>query len=146
MKIHRFKIFGHNYETKVVRRDDTEIVISVNGQEYKAYLQPSKSTKMARPTPKVVRPKTAATPGTKITAKPNEPKGAGVIKTPMPGLVVKINVKLNDEVKIGQPVIIVEAMKMQNVISANVDGIVTAISVNEGDSVLEGQELVIIGN
>ena len=52
--------------------------------------------------------------------------------------------KEGDEVKVNQPLMIVEAMKMENNINADKDGKVTAINVNKGDSVLEGNDLVII--
>ena len=53
-------------------------------------------------------------------------------------------VKEGDEVKKGQTVIILEAMKMENSINADKDGKVTAINVSKGESVLEGTDLVII--
>ncbi|MBD3165773.1 hypothetical protein GF324_04185, partial [bacterium] len=44
MKTYKFKIYGHDFETKVIRREDDFMVISVNGQEYKAYReQPKRS-------------------------------------------------------------------------------------------------------
>ena len=52
--------------------------------------------------------------------------------------------KEGDEVKVNQPLMIVEAMKMENNINANKDGKVAEIKVNKGDSVLEGTDLVII--
>ncbi|MCF7810608.1 biotin/lipoyl-binding protein [bacterium] len=144
MKIYRFKIFGHNFETKVIRRNKNELVISVNGQEYQAFLEQRTTGFKPRPTAKVKRPEAIPGEATKITAKPTESKGAGVIKAPMPGLIVKINVKQGDTVKSGQNLVVIEAMKMQNAIQATIDGLVKSIAVKEGDSVLERQELVVI--
>ena len=144
MKIYRFKIFGHDYETKILRRDGEEVRISVNGQEYNVQLEPSKKTGEAHATPKVVRPKVAPETGTKVTAEPASSVGAGVMKAPMPGLVLKVSVKTGGEVKVGQTVLIMEAMKMQNQVQATKDGKISKISVAEGDSVLEGQELLVI--
>ena len=53
--------------------------------------------------------------------------------------------KEGDEVKVNQPLMIVEAMKMENNINAECDGTVTAVHVNKGDSVREGAMLVTIG-
>ncbi|MDP8206611.1 MAG: biotin/lipoyl-containing protein [Candidatus Electryonea clarkiae] len=142
MKTYNFKIYGHEYETKVIRRDDSEIVISVNGQEFKAYLPPKKKVMLAKPTPKIVRDAPVPGEATKITAKPSEVSGAGIVKAPLPGLVLKIPVKIDDSVKAGETVLVMEAMKMQNQITALTNGKVTKILVNEGDSVSEGQELV----
>ncbi len=144
MKTHRFKVFGHEYEAKVVRREDNLMVITVNGQEYEVELQPTKRSQIVKPTAKVVRPSAAPGEATKVTAKPTEAKGAGVVKAPMPGLIVKVNVRPGDAVKSGQTVIIMEAMKMQNNIQASVDGTVSKIMVTEGDSVIESQELMIV--
>lgn len=144
MNVYKFKIFGNEYEARVVRRDEDEIVVSINGQEYKAYLEPSRRQKMTKPSPKIVRPMAVPEPGTMITSKPGEAKGAGVIKSPLPGLILKILVKPGDEVKAGDPLLIMEAMKMQNTISATIDGKVEKLLVKEGGSILEGDELIII--
>lgn len=144
MNIYKFKIYGHEYETKVVRREDDEIVISVNGQEYKAYIEPTRRQTLAKATPKLERPKVVPSDDTKKTAAPTEAKGAGSIKAPLPGLVLKVMVKEGDTVKSGQQLLIMEAMKMQNSIASTTDGVVASIAVSEGASVLEGQELVTI--
>ena len=74
------------------------------------------------------------------------PIGEGVIHPPMPGRVVSIKVKEGDSVKTGSPILVLEAMKMQNEISSNMDGIVREIRVSEGDLVESGDVLVVIGN
>ena len=66
------------------------------------------------------------------------------MKSPLPGVILDIKVKEGDEVKKGQTLIILEAMKMENSINADKDGKVTAINVSKGESVLEGTDLVII--
>ncbi len=144
MKTYRFKIYGHQFETKVVRRTDEEVVFTVNGQEYKAYLEPMKKRTFARPAPKVERPVAVPKETPKITAPPDEAKGAGVVKAPLPGLILKVTVKPGDTVKVGDTVCIMEAMKMQNNIAATVAGTVREVKVKEGDSILEGQELLTI--
>jgi biotin carboxyl carrier protein len=144
MNTYKFKIYGHEFETKVVRREEDEVVISVNGQEYKAYLQPRISKSMAKATAKIVRPSVIPGEDTRKTAAPGEAKGAGVVKAPLPGLILKVTVKAGDTVKSGDTVCIMEAMKMQNNIAATTSGMVSAISVTEGQSVLEGQEIITI--
>jgi biotin carboxyl carrier protein len=61
---------------------------------------------------------------------------------PMPGLVRKIMVKKGDKVKQGQPLVIMEAMKLQTTLSAGGNGVVEAVLVKEGELVAEGMELV----
>ena len=68
-----------------------------------------------------------------------------VVTSPLPGVILEVSVKVGDAVKRGQKVMVLEAMKMENVIEATADGTVTAIKVEKGDSVLEGAPLVIIG-
>ncbi|HOK41621.1 MAG TPA: biotin/lipoyl-binding protein [bacterium] len=63
---------------------------------------------------------------------------------PMAGLVSKILVKVGDEVKVGQPVLILEAMKMANEIVAHLNGRVKEIKVKEGDNVNNKQLLIVI--
>lgn len=144
MKTYKFKIFGHEYETKVVRREDDEVVISVNGQEYKAHLEESKKKSFVRPAPKMERPKVVPAEGTPKTAPPGAAKGAGAVKAPLPGLVMKLNIKVGDTVKAGDTVMIMEAMKMENSISATASGTIASIEANVGDSVMEGQVLLTI--
>lgn len=142
MSVYRFKIFGNDFETRVLRREKEEILISVNGQEYKVKLEPSKERELAYPTPKLVREAPVHGEGPKKTAPPNEPKGAGVIRSPLPGLVLKMLVEPGATVKKGQNICITEAMKMENSIASPFDGVVEQVFVKAGDSILEGQELV----
>ena len=68
--------------------------------------------------------------------------GEGAIKSPMPGKVVKILVAKGATVTRGQGVVVVEAMKMENELSAPRDGVVKEISVSEGQAVDGGTLLV----
>ncbi len=70
--------------------------------------------------------------------------GEGIIHPPMPGRVISIKIKEGDSVKIGSPIIVLEAMKMQNEITSNIDGVVREIRVSEGDLVESGDVLVVI--
>jgi biotin carboxyl carrier protein len=64
------------------------------------------------------------------------------LKAPMPGLIIDVMVKAGDEVKKGDPLLILEAMKMENVIKAAGDGKITDIKANKGDSVEKNQLLI----
>lgn len=64
------------------------------------------------------------------------------VKAPMPGLIFDVHVSEGDEVKKGDPILILEAMKMENVIKATGDGIVKSIKVKKGESVEKNQVLV----
>jgi biotin carboxyl carrier protein len=64
------------------------------------------------------------------------------IKAPMPGLIFDIKVKIGDEVKKGDPVLILEAMKMENILKSPGDGVVKTIKIKKGDSVEKNQVLI----
>jgi biotin carboxyl carrier protein len=70
---------------------------------------------------------------------------AGDVRTAMPGAVVRVLVGVGEAVAAGQPVIVVEAMKMENELRAPHAGVVTAIAVKAGEAVEAGALLVAIG-
>ena len=69
---------------------------------------------------------------------------AAAVKAPLPGTITSIEVAVGQEVKAGDTVVVLEAMKMQNNIEAEKDGKVTAIAVKVGQAVLEDDPLVVI--
>ena len=62
--------------------------------------------------------------------------------SPMPGLLVQVNVAAGDEVKAGQDLAIVEAMKMENVLRADEDQVVKAVLVESGESLAADQAIL----
>lgn len=64
------------------------------------------------------------------------------VKAPMPGLVLKVFVKVGDTIKKGDNLFVLEAMKMENIIKSPADVIVTAIKTKPGDKVEKGQVLI----
>jgi pyruvate carboxylase subunit B len=88
-------------------------------------------------------PGSAASSGPAPAAKPVA--GPGSVVAPMQGLIVKVPVKVGDEVKLGDVVAVLEAMKMQNDIVSTVGGKVKAVHVKEGEVVGPNQALVDIG-
>lgn len=70
--------------------------------------------------------------------------GASVV-APMPGTILKVLVNVGDQVSENQPLIVLEAMKMENDIPSVASGKVLAINVKQGDSVEAGQALIVVG-
>lgn len=70
--------------------------------------------------------------------------GSGVIKAPMPGLVVKVLVEPGAAVSAGQGLVVLEAMKMENEIKAAAAGVVETVSVRAGQAVEKGAVLVVL--
>jgi biotin carboxyl carrier protein len=64
------------------------------------------------------------------------------IKAPMPGLIIELKVKVGDAVKPGDQLLILEAMKMENILKSQGDGTVKNVKVKKGDTVEKGQVLV----
>ena len=146
MKKFTFTINGNQYETEVLSVEENIAEIEVNGTLYKVEVDKSmKTTK----TPKLVRqvavPSTDIHPSVAKTSSPAGPKGAGSIKSPLPGVILDVFVREGDEVKMGQKLLMLEAMKMENNIEADKAGKVVQILKGKGDSVMEGDVLIIIG-
>ena len=83
-------------------------------------------------------------PDTGTGPKPKRPKPSkpGDVAPPMPGRVVKVLVTMDDRVKTGDPLLIIEAMKMESRVPAPIDGKVTAILVTEGDNVKTDETVI----
>lgn len=109
--------------------------------------RPSKPQVASAPKP---TPTKAAAPAPKPVAKQEAPKaaqpssGGASVNAPMPGVVLDIKVNLGDQVNEGDTLIILEAMKMENEITAVSAGKIGDIPVKKGDSVNAGDTLVVI--
>jgi len=71
-----------------------------------------------------------------------KPDLSRVVTAPMPGLIKDVSVAVGDEVKLGQPLLILEAMKMENIVRAERDGVVESVGVASGDTVAADAVLV----
>jgi len=80
----------------------------------------------------------------RVRQAPLTPPGKVSIQAPMPGLVVAVPVAVQQRIKAGQAVVILESMKMENELCAPCDGLVQTVRVNPGDIVKQGQVLVTI--
>ncbi|MBP8791420.1 MAG: biotin/lipoyl-binding protein [Breznakibacter sp.] len=145
MSKYKFNINGNSYSAEVISVEDNIAQVEINGSTYQVELD--KSIKTSK-TPKLVRsnavPSTDSHPSVAKTSNPGGPKGGGTIKSPLPGVVLNVMVKPGDQVKIGQRLLILEAMKMENNIDADKEGKVVSVAKNKGDSVMEGDVLVVI--
>jgi biotin carboxyl carrier protein len=146
MKKFKFKIHGNQYETEIINIEDNIAEIEINGTSYKVELE--KEMKTVK-TPKLVRttvaPSTDIQPSIAKTSSPSAPKGAGTVKSPLPGVILDVFVKEGDSVKIGQKLLLLEAMKMENNIEADKAGKIVSVTKQRGDSVMEGDILIVIG-
>ena len=121
--------------------------ITLDGKTYEMEIElmdgsvPAAAPKAAAPAVAVPAP---AAPAAAAPAAPAVSAGSAVV-SPMPGTILRVNVSLGDTVKKDQPVLVLEAMKMENEIVAPKDGAVTALHVSQGDAVQGGAPLFEIG-
>jgi biotin carboxyl carrier protein len=77
-----------------------------------------------------------------ISAASAAPSGPAPIVAPMPGMIIRINVKPGDRIEAGQGVVVMEAMKMENELRATSNGVVRSVEVSPGTAVEKGALLV----
>jgi biotin carboxyl carrier protein len=146
MKNFKFTINGNEYEAEILGIEENTAEVSINGVSYTVEIDRKLQTIK---TPKLVRtlavPSTDSHPSVSKTASPAGPKGTGSVKSPLPGVILEIYVREGDTVKIGQKLLMLEAMKMENNINADKEGRVTSLKVGKGDNVMEGDILIVIG-
>ena len=153
MKKYSYRINGADYDVTIQSITGQRAKVEVNGIPFDVEMQGSTLTEDNLPdtevasapveTKEVVSKEPEKAPA---QATPAEAAGSGTpVKAPLPGVVTKIVVTTGQKVKKGQPVLVLEAMKMENNITAEQDGEITSVCVKPGDSVLEGTVLLTIG-
>ena len=126
MRRYQVRVGSENYEVELLRRAGSEIAFRLGEDEYEVDVSPllGSATNHA----------SAATVST----------DPGRIEAPMPGIVVSVAVKKGDAVKAGDTLLVIEAMKMENNIAADISGTVGEVSVKAGEEVENGQLLISI--
>lgn len=143
MKEYKYTINGNKYEVVIGNITDNIVDVTVNGEDYKVEMEPEPVEEKK----KVVlgKPKTAAeTAETGTATASSNVNTNNAIKAPLPGVITSIEVNVGDEVKAGDTVLVLEAMKMANNIETEKDGKVAAILVKPGQTVMEDDALVVI--
>jgi glutaconyl-CoA/methylmalonyl-CoA decarboxylase subunit gamma len=142
MRSFKFKVNGNEYNADIKSVKDNRLTIEVNGVDYEVDIEAKEKKTPIMSVPKVL---SSSIETNMKTSKPGEAQ-PNSIKAPIPGTVLKINCKVGDTVKLGDTIMLLEAMKMQNEINATASGKVSSIAIKEGDSVMEGDNLIIIDN
>ncbi|MFU2206158.1 acetyl-CoA carboxylase biotin carboxyl carrier protein subunit [Streptococcus pluranimalium] len=122
--------------------------ISVDGKEYLVEMEEIGGTPAPAPAAPSPSPAPASAPVAETPAEPDPassaPAGADALAAPMPGTILKVLVNIGDSVSENQPLMILEAMKMENEIVASSAGTVSAIHVSPGQTVNPGDGLITI--
>ena len=130
MKEYKLKINSNDYHVVVSGLSNGRADVMVNGQSYSVEIADAQAASEAG--------KPASAPAAA------KPAAGGAVKSPLPGVVLDIQVAVGDRVGTGQRLMILEAMKMENNIDSDREGTVKEIKVATGDSVLEGDVLLTI--
>lgn len=119
--------------------------ISIDGQEYLVEMEEIGGAPTQQPVEKKEEPEIPpANPPHLKTAPAENNTSADALPAPMPGVILKVLVHSGEQVKKNQPLLILEAMKMENEIVAPNEGEVTAIHVEKGAMVNPGDPLITI--
>lgn len=138
MNKYKITIDGNDFDVTVNVTDHNKAKVEVNGLAYDVVYE---SKNVVAPSPVTRKTNAPATPHVQVSA-PQAASSASSIKAPLPGTISAINVKVGDQVKRGDTVVVMEAMKMENNIVANKDGKVKTIHVNAGQSVAQDDKLI----
>lgn len=144
MKKFKFTINGNIYDVEIGNIEDNVAQVTVNGSMFDVQIDRSI---VQQKTPKIVRSSVSLSEGAKAkTNAPDELKSGGIVKSPLPGTILELHIKEGDQVTVGQKIITLEAMKMENALHAPREGVVQSIKCSKGDSVMEGDVLIVIGD
>ena len=132
MKEYKYTISGKEYAVTIGERKDGVTAVTVNGETYDVALIPEPVVE------KKIIVKTPAT--TPQSGDKDDLQDA--LRSPLPGTIVDIPATVGQEVKEGDTLVVLEAMKMNNNLTAERDGKVKAILISEGEAVKENTPLV----
>ncbi len=140
------KIDDQTFEVEIADLNARPILATVEGQTFEVYPEEAAQpvTHAAAPAPVVAAalPVAPVAPARTVAAPAAPVNAAKALAAPLPGTVIKVMVKEGADVKFGQELLTIEAMKMKNAIRASRDGKIAVIYVKEGDSVRHGQPLL----
>ena len=152
MNKYQYKVKGVDYEVEIAEVEGNIAKVNVNGIPFELELQrpinaakhPTMTTpKVSAPTVAPAAAAPAAAPA--APAQPTAPAGAGnTVKAPLPGTITELKVQVGQTVAVGDTLLVLEAMKMQNNIESEYAGQVTSITVKQGETVMEGAVLLTI--
>ena len=143
MAKHKFAINDAEYEVEVGARQGGRVQVTVNGKAYDVELKSGSAAVVPPQAPaQVQKPIAAAAQAQSPVASST---GDAAVRSPMAGLVLSVRVKVGDRVSAGDELLMLEAMKMENAITAHRDGTIKRVAVEAQQVVNQGDILVEIG-
>ena len=134
MKSFQFTIDGRKYETTVNEIEDNVAEVTVNGTVFHVEIDQMKHATSIKP----AAPKAAAAAAPRAA----QPAGTVVVKSPLPGSIVKVVAAAGQTVKKGDLLLTMESMKMENQVTSEYDGTVKSVLVQPGQNVMQDDKLV----
>ena len=136
MKSFKFKVHENNYHVTLLSHEGNNIDLEVNGTKYEVKLKEEVKTSK---TPTLVR-SASKRPVEPLKVNPSSKKTK--ILAPIPGTLMVVDVKVGDTVQVGDRLVQLEAMKMENNITSEKAGKVTAVLVTPGQKVLQNEVMI----
>lgn len=146
MPEYKITVNGKTYSVNIGRITDDTVDVTLDGRTYEVEVEAP--ARKASKTPVITRERqvvNAAEVPNRTSPPGTPPPGSGSVLAPLPGLILKVLVSKGDSVSEGQPIAVMEAMKMENEIEAPISGTVKEIAVSEGENVLENSLIMKIG-
>lgn len=146
MRMYNLTINNNNYEVLVKSVSLESANVEVNGEEHNITINEIKNIASPALMPQGAELKAIPTQSKAVYRKtPTPAKASGKsVSAPIPGQIKALFVKEGDSVKVGQKVLVMEAMKMENTINSDFDGVVKKVLIGDGDTVSQDQELILI--
>ncbi len=134
MKEFKFVIDGHEYTTAVSETGQNMAEVTVNGTTFQVEIKKDEAPKAT--------PKKTVTQAAQVVSNAQQSAGVQAVKSPLPGSIVKVNIKAGDKVNVGDELLTMESMKMENSIKSEIAGTVKAVLVVAGQNVMQDDKLV----
>ncbi len=159
MKKYVFNVDNQDYTVEILNVENGYAQVSVNnevvnirikdGLSQPVAAQPVAAAPVAQPEVAAAPAKAEAPKAEHAPAKKEAPAAGGkvtsTLRSPLPGILLSVKVKVGDRVKVGDDLVVLDAMKMENLVTSEVDGVVLSIKANNGEAVMQDQVLIEFG-
>jgi biotin carboxyl carrier protein len=142
MKRYRITVNGRTFDVRLLGDPQQELVqVEVDGEELTVEVEALVSAEA--PVTKAPAPEAAGVPKSPAPTVPARGDASGnTVKAPLPGVVKQLVVRPSQRVAPGDVLLVIEAMKMDNVIRASREGVVQTVHVAEGNRVAHGEAMI----
>ncbi len=140
MKQFKFIIDGHKYSTTVNEIGPNLAEVTVNGTSFKVEIEIEEQKAMPRPANTIQG--VGKVVNSAQSGKQAQAGSVQVVKSPLPGSIIKVNVKVGSKVAVGDELLTMESMKMENSIKAEVAGTVKSVFAEPGKNVMQEDRLL----